>query len=206
MTDYITIQDLKGWRRDTTTANDIELSAIVTAASRWVDSRCGRVFSTDSTATARYFTPTNPYLVPIDDAHEITAVAVDDADDGTYSTSWSSTDWQARPVNQRGPQGQTGWPYTSIVAVEARRFDLGSLRPSVKVTAKWGWSAGVPDDVKQATLMIAARLYELRNTPLGLSGGSVEFGPVAVRDLRDIDGLLSPYKTILSSDGRFLVA
>lgn len=203
MTAYVTTDELRHWIGIENTSADAVLVPIVSSAKLWVDSRCGRRFDEDSTSSARYYYPEDPYHVVIDDAVSISAVATDDGDDGTYSTTWASTDYQKCPVNGVGQNGAGGWPYTDLLAIEARTFPANA-RPSVKVTAVWGWDA-VPADVKTATLMVGARLYALRNAPLGLSGGSLDFGPTGVRDLRDIDNILAPYKTARSSDGRFLV-
>lgn len=186
--------------------NDAILEAAVTAASNLVASMCGRDFSPVA-SSIRYFVPVDSHVVPINDASSITAVATDDAADGLYSTSWAVGDWQALPVGGIGPAGQTGWPYTAIVAIETRMFlnTTFNLRPFVKVTGVWGWTA-IPDDVKQATLFLASEMFKAaREAPFG-SANMADFGPVTIRGNRRVYDLLAPYKTLKASDGRFLVA
>jgi hypothetical protein len=169
-----------------------------------VDSKCGRRFYADTNATTRIYQPTHYTLVQIDDAWDVTAVKTDEADDGTYSTTWSASDYQELPHNSIGQNGRTGWPTTAIEATDTRWFPTRNARPSVQVTAKWGWTA-VPDEVVQATLYYAQRLMYLVDTPGG-STISSEFGSLPIRRLSDIESLLQPYMTGRAGDGRFLVA
>jgi len=204
MTNYVTTEQVRA-ALDIDTTDEDTLSLAVSSASRLVDSMCGRNFGL-TTSAARYFDPTDPYCVSIDDAATVTAVATDDGADGTYSTSWATTDWQAQPVGGIAPSGLTGWPYRAIVAVSGRTFTKGlNMRPVVKVTGTWGWAA-VPDDVEQATLFLASEMFKAaREAPFG-SAGLADFGPVTIRGNRRVMDLLAPYKRSTSSDGRFLVA
>ena len=191
-------------------AEDTGLQTAVSAATGWVRNWCGRDFTATTaaaTATARYFDPTDCYVTRVDDCIEVTAVATDDGADGLYSTAWSASDWQAHPVGGQGPYGDTGWPYTSIVAVSSRTFDIWTVnrRPRVKVTAKWGWSA-IPDAVQQACIFLAEEFYKAaREAPFG-TANLADFGPVLIRGNRRIQELLQPFRTLRAGDGRFLVA
>lgn len=176
MADYITSAEFKTRHGVTVTTHDTRISEHVTAASRRVDEITHRQFGTHSgAATARYFRPVSCGLVLIDDAYEITSVDVDNGDDGTYETSWATTDYETDPANGIGPDGQSGWPVTGLRAIEALTFPMYSRRRSVKVTAKWGWSA-VPSAVKEATYLLAHRLFYEVAVPSGTTPPSVEFG------------------------------
>jgi hypothetical protein len=62
----------------------------------------------------------------------------------------------------------------------------------VQITARWGWPA-TPDNIIEATYMLAARLWSRRNSPEGVIG-SLEFGGVRVAGAdRDVDRLISRY-------------
>jgi hypothetical protein len=201
--DYCTVADVK-LAFDVSSTDEASLAIAVTAASRLIDSMCGRTFGLTAPAS-RYFDPQDPYRVPIDDAATITAVATDDAANGAYSTSWAAGDWQGQPVGGFGPHGGTGWPFTAIVAVSGRTFSKGlNRRPVVKVTGTWGWSA-VPEDVHQACVFLASEMFKAREAPLG-TAGMTDFGPIVIRGNRRVIDLLAPYKRISASDGRFLVA
>jgi hypothetical protein len=66
------------------------------------------------------------------------------------------------------------------------------VRRAVQITALWGWSA-VPDPVKQATLIIAAEQWKLKDAPFGVAGFG-EFGPIRVRDNPMAASLLARYR------------
>jgi hypothetical protein len=200
--EYVTLAEAKAFIGRQSADMDAVLTTLTTVGSRWVDTKAGRRFYADSTATARVFRPTTCAMVPIDDAHTITIVETDDGDDGTYATTWTTADYQTLPLNGVGSNGLTGWPTTKLQAVESLDFPMYHARASVRVTAKWGWTA-VPADVKQACLYYVHRLFFLRSTPGGFAE-STEFAQ-PIRSLRDIESMLSPYMTTQAGDGRFLV-
>jgi hypothetical protein len=194
MADYITSANFKTRHGITVATHDARIAAHVTAASREVDSRTGRKFDADSTATARYFHPYSCDAVRIDDALEITAVALDLDDTGTYATTLAAGDYVVDPHGGIGPNGQTGWPAETIQLVgygyTLRRF----RRPMVKVTAKWGWTT-TPTDVVEACYLIAHRLYYEVAVPSGITAPNVEFGLPGSPLQRPftVERLLAPY-------------
>lgn len=202
--EYIDLNEFKAFTGRTTTDRDAQITRLLTVASRWIDSHCGRRFYADANATTRTFHPTSHNYVRIDDALEITGVAVDDADDGSYSTAWAAGDYQKLPVNNIGPNGLANWPTTGIQSIEQRWFPTHHARPAVRVTAKWGWAA-VPADVEEACLYYAQRLFYLIDAPSG-SIQSIEFGATSIRPLRDIEAMLLPYVTSTAADAKFRVA
>lgn len=171
-----------------------DLTAAVTAASRAIEQVCGRVFWDAGSATARTFQADNGYCISVPDFSTATGlvVATDETDDGTYDTTWSSTDYQVGPADGIY-NGATGWPFTQIEAVESRVFPTFGRRRRVQITAQWGWAA-VPDAVKQATLILGHRLFDRPNTPEGVAGFG-EFGAVRLvqRD-PDVMALISGYR------------
>jgi len=190
MANLITSAQFRLRQNITGTTDDVVIEAVVVEASRMVESLCGRRFDSDAAATARVYQPINNCLVQIDDCYEITAVAADTGDDGTYSTTWTSGDYQTLPLNTVGPNQRSGWPTTHLEAIESLRFP-SHRRASVKVTAKWGWTA-VPDDVAGATYLLANRLYEERKAPFG-TVGNADFGALPIRDQRTVNRMLAPY-------------
>lgn len=152
------------------TADDATLQWAADTANTKVRNKCKRSFTVDAgqAASARYFKVVAHDQVWIDDAFEITAVATDDGNDGTWSTAWGTTEWWADPIGGIGPNGLSGWPYTSICIGGTRCFPRRTFRPGAKITGKWGWTA-VPDDVFSATLMFGTELWQAKN------GGSSVF-------------------------------
>lgn len=205
MTDYITAPDVIN-ALGAGTIDDVLLGIVITAASRHVADHCGRDFSPVA-SSVRDFYPVDPNVVRIDDATAVTVVATDDGSDGTYSTTWTTTEYQLQPVGGIGPAGQTGWPYTAIVAISSRTFTASPFnrRPPVRVTGAWGWTA-IPEDVKLATLFLSTEMFKAaREAPFG-SANMADFGPIQIRGNRRVRELLQPYQTIRAADGRFLVA
>jgi hypothetical protein len=96
------------------------------------------------------------------------------------------------PLNQI-VNGLRGWPYYKLNSL-GTTWPTGTLRPSVQVTARWGWDA-VPAPVRQSTLHLAASLFKLEHAPFGVLAVG-DFGPIkAPADtLRNVKALLEPYR------------
>jgi hypothetical protein len=136
-------------------ADDGTYAEKLAAASRDVERYCARQFNKETVATARTFYPRNRFVVMVDDFHTAAGllVATDTGDDATFETAWAAADYQAMPLGGLR-DGVPGWPYDRLIAVESREFPCNTARPSVQVTAQWGWTQ-VPAAVKQATLAAA---------------------------------------------------
>ncbi len=172
--------------------NQGELTAACGAASRAVDHYCGRVFWDADSSSARTFRTDDPWTVRVPDFHTITSVKTDETDDGTYDTTWSASDYVLSPADGV-VNGDTGWPYHTIEAVESRCFPTRGRRYRVEIDARWGWAA-VPGPVKQATLILAHRLFKRPDSPEGAAGFG-EFGVVRItqRDA-DVQSMLAAYR------------
>jgi hypothetical protein len=174
------------------TADDTQIAAALAAAEQMIDGYCGRSFGTAGTATtSRVYAAEVPDLVFIDDATTVTLVETDPQVNGTWTTAWTATDWQAEPLNNR--DGGRTVPYTRLAAVGSYAFPV-DRKACVRVTGTWGWAA-VPDAVEQAAIQTAIRLWKRLDTPLGFGGGP-DTGLLYVS--RQIDGdvaqLLAPYR------------
>lgn len=204
MANLVTDSQAKSWLDIPDAVDDARVAFLTAAASELVRGYCGRSFNVDSAqvASARYFTPDLYCTVKIDDCYEVTAVATDNGDDGSYGTTWATTDYLLLPPGGQGPYGSTGWPYTGIRAVEAREFPTWTTRPSVKVTGKWGWSS-LPSDVTMATLMLVGEMFRAKSGTFEQFNADGSFTPI--RQNRQVRDLLQKYKTIQSADARFWV-
>lgn len=194
---YASIDRAKGYLpgEDQRSSNDENILLALTSACRAIDRYCGRVFYTSDAVSARTFYPLAPGVALVDDFSTTTGLIVktDDDDDGTYETTWDSSDYELGPANGGSADGLTGVPYSQIVAVDDRSFPLLARR-SLQVTALWGWAA-VPDPVELAALNLTGTLRKLRDVPLGLAGFQ-DFGGVRVPVdvFRQVAGLLAPYR------------
>lgn len=196
---YITTAELKAYLSPSValgSGEDTQILAAVTAACRSIDAYCGRRFYLDDTVSARYYEPECPDELEVDEFATTSGlvVAVDRYDNGSYSETWTlNTQFRVEPVN-RERDGITGLPYDEIELLPGQRWPVAVYHPySVKVTAQWGWAA-VPDAVKQATFIKAARLYRRANTPEGFAAGEA-FGAIRVssREDPDVCMLVGPY-------------
>ncbi len=190
---YCTLAEVKAALRITDSTDDTLLENAVEGASRRVDGYCGRWFyKTSSTALGVF--AFDAYNVPIRDiANTSVTVKTDDDGDGTYETTWTqNTDYQLYPLVAT----LNSQPYNRIVAVGAKSYPifLSPSKPLIEVTAEFGWNA-VPDDIREATILLAMRGFARLNAALGVVG----FADMAIQvravdpDVRD---LLNPFRKI----------
>lgn len=190
---YATTSELKARIDIDDTDDDTRLGEALSAASREIETWCDRQFNKATVASARVFRPLTACTALVDDFYTTTdlVVATDVVDDGTYSTTWTAADYELEPLSGI-VSGQPGWPYHRIRAVGSPAFPTCNRRASLRVTAQWGWDA-VPDEVREACLIMAGELFKLADAPFGVAGFG-EFGPVRVRMNSRAQTLLAPYR------------
>ena len=98
---YITLAQLKAWLGLSDTVDDTLLEIAANAASRQIDRYTNRRFYLDAAASARTFRATSGGVLWVDDIGSLTGLVVktDLGDDGTYETTWASTDYETGPAN-----------------------------------------------------------------------------------------------------------
>lgn len=189
--EYATLLELKAIRGIVDNADDDLLQTRLTRASRAIDTRCrgkGGHFYADGATSVRTY-PTrgrtvsggDGELLLVDDISTATGLIVEVGD----GTTWTAvTDYIAEPDNAIA-RGR---------AVEALRRDLGcwSANRRVRVTANWGWPS-VPDEIAEATLLLANRRFVRKNSPEGVSGWATEGAVRVSRFDPDIEDLVEPY-------------
>lgn len=170
---------------------DLLLAAAI-SASEWVNRYCGRQFNRTDTATARVYRPRDACHLDVEDfwTDDDLVIGFDTSDSGSFTTQ-SLTQFTLEPLNGvRG--GDTGWPYETVVSNGAVYFPSWAARPGVQVTAKWGW-ASVPTSVVQATKIVAAFLFNMKDSPLGVASFT-DGGLIRVRDIPQAAMLLERYR------------
>ena len=192
---YCTVEVLKSRLSIEHALTDLEAHGACFAASRWVETYCDRVFYRTA-SQARTFEPDGLWCLEFgafNDLVSLTALATDTARNGGFATTWSASDYQLLPYNPAAAPEQR--PYTSLRAVGSQTFPavcgLPGRRNVVQVTGIWGWPK-VPPAVKQATAIVAADLFALKDAPLGAEGAA-EF-TTQVGDNRRAMRLLDPYR------------
>lgn len=190
---YCTLVEIKAALRLNDNTDDTLLENAVEGASRRVDGYTGRWFyKTTSTALGHF--ALDAYNVPTRDiANTTVTVKTDDNGDGVYETTWTQgTDYQLYPL----VAALDGLPYNRVVAVGAKSYPifLSPSKPLIEITAEYGWNA-VPDDIREATILLAMRGFARLNAALGVVG----FADMAIQvravdpDVRD---LLNPFRII----------
>lgn len=178
--DYATIQELKTEIGKETDGKDPVLKMLLTASSRAIDNYCNRKdgFVAVSTASARVYTGSGHTHQWIDECVAVTAVAVKESVTDDSYTAWSTSDWIAasgdpeRPdfnrtpyqfllVNPTGDESHfTHGLFSAWRGFRPEINERGRGAPTVQVTARWGYATTVPDPIKQATIIQAARWFK----------------------------------------------
>jgi hypothetical protein len=185
---YVTLAELKLHLGITDTTEDSLLRKAISTASRAVERWCNnRRFYLAPTATARVYKPATELLL-VDDIGTASGVVVEVGSLGSYTTL-AATSYELNPTNALA----INMPVTALLAISSPAlWFTGGWQPRVRVTAQWGWPA-IPDDISQATLIVATRLYRRKGSPEGVAG----FGDMGVVRLGrvdpDVQALLRPF-------------
>lgn len=183
------------------TTDDNRLTVAADAATQMIQAYCNRHFVQQSTVSARTLVASTPWMIEVDDISTATGLIIktDEDADGTFETTWASTDYQLEPLN--GKLGGQDWPYTRIRAIKAREFPFDYGQALVQVTARWGWanpadaSLYIPQPVTEAALIQGVSVFKSADAPLGIAG----FGDIGIMRLRQAMhpvamALLAPYR------------
>jgi hypothetical protein len=190
---YIDEDDLAAYLGVTDSEDATLMTAACAAATEWVNQHCQRQFQKTTTSSDRTYVARDPWHLEVDDFHTTTGlvIATDESDDGTYGTTWTAADYVLKPFDGI-EAGMTGFPYRKVVAVESEMFPCRTGRPRVRVTAQWGWNA-VPHSVTLASKVVAAFLFNLKDSPLGVASFA-DAGLIRVRDVPQAAMLLENYR------------
>jgi len=189
---YIELSLLKSSLQIDDNILDDFLELAIEGASRQIDATCERVFY-QSNAETRLFTPRDSYVVEIDDLRSVTSIKTSSDADGAFDITWEPKDYQLEPLNSNA--GGIDFPATHVRAVDDYLWPIDGEEATVQIVGDWGFDS-VPAQIRQATLILAARLFERRNSPLGIAGFS-DIGAIRVsRFDADIENLIMPFKKV----------
>lgn len=186
MARYVPVDDLKRHLSVTSSDWDVKLGETLDAVKAWIDAYCCRSF--DQTTEERLFDTENRRVLTLgvrNDLVSVDTLATDTNGDGTHDTTWATSDYQLLPINPTGPEQR---PYSEVRAVGSNLFPSPTWtgrRGLVSVTGTWGWPE-VPEPVREATLIQAARVFKRREAPEGVLGFD-QFGTVRVSGRPDPD-------------------
>lgn len=206
MADYTTLAIVKDDIDIELATQDSVITRAIPGASRFIDRYCGRednFFVADAVASARDYSGSGNSYQFIDPCIEITTVAVKDSVTDTTFTAWAATDYYTFAGDVRWPDFNS-LPYNGIavdvngdysVFTSGKFASLRGFRPTVpfgralatvRVTAKWGYSATVPLDIQTACTMIVARWYKRLRGGMSDTIASGELG-MMVFTLKQLD-------------------
>jgi hypothetical protein len=193
MADYASLQQVKASLRITDVIDDNLLNAAIDSASRWVDGWCGRQFGAAAGTATRDYVPTGRMeLLMVDDLTSVVSIKIDEELDRSFSTTLNAIDFQLEPVNALS--FGNAYPYTMIRPQEDGYWPTSFGRATVRVEATYGWP-GIPDAVREATILQASRLFTRLESPLGIAGfGDMGAMRVSFRGDPDVMMLLAPYR------------
>lgn len=189
---YCTLSDVKAALRISDTVDDSLLENAVEAASRRIDGECSRRFYADSNATARTYAASRHDMIVVDDISSATGlvVKIDDDANGSFETTLAvGVDFQLEPLNSFAQSK----PVNMLRALDTDWPVAANGRTLVEVTARWGWPT-VPDAIREATVLLAARQFRRLDSPLGVAGFG-DLGAIVVRRIDpDVASMIAPYR------------
>lgn len=172
---------------------DTEINKILEACSRMIDKYTQRRFFTTANDETRVFTAPSYYGIFPDDIVSITSVKTDDDGDGTFETTWLTTDYLTFPSNVIPGES----PITQLTANRwiTRLFPL--YKNAVQIIGKFGYclAENLPSDIREACYIQSHRLYLRQSAPFGVVG-STEMGQIQTitKFDPDVKVLLDPYR------------
>lgn len=188
---YITLNLLKSSLSIEDNIDDEFLELAIESGSRQIDQACERQFFQAS--DTRLYAPRDSFVTEIDDLVTLTTLKTSSDADGVFDVEWEPKDYQLEPLN--GIVGGIPSPTTQIRVTDEYLFVTDGGEATVEVTGTFGWPE-IPVQIQQATLILASRLFERRNSPLGVAGFG-DLGAVRVSKIdADIDNLIGPFKKV----------
>jgi hypothetical protein len=182
---YASLAQLKKRLRITDTTDDDELIKKLLTASRRIDRDTGRRFWCDAAPSARIYDIQHERKIIVDDMSTTTGVTVEIGINPSF-TLMDSTVYRFTPENAIARRRV---PFI----IEANSWFRWLFGRQIRVTAVWGWPQ-VPDEITEACLLLAQRLFRRKDSPEGVMGfndlGVVRLG----RYDPDYDALVAPYE------------
>lgn len=176
---YCTLPELKAVLGDISDSkDDVALELAINAASRQIDQFCEQRFWIDGSVVAREIVVLgcSDDVDLWDEDGDVSGIATatglivqsDSAGDGTFSTTLTAgTDFILKPRNAAVMVPARPYRYLGFGHSGAASLPRPTGRPSLKVTAKWGWAA-VPSAVQQACQLQAAQLWKAKDAVFGV--------------------------------------
>jgi hypothetical protein len=170
---YATVKDIKRLLDPKSSAtftleDEINLETAIEAASRWIDSETGTHYY--SNTETRYYTPVYGDILYVDDFLSVTTLKSDDDWDGTYETTWTTSDYILEPRNAAANSNDIK-PYRRIrVDVNGDYVFPVGVRDGVELAGSFGYSSATPANIKAACALLAHRTWLRHRAIFGIAG------------------------------------
>ncbi len=212
---YCTVAEVREQVNKDNADDDNIIGQIIEAVTSWINDYCNRPdgFLAPATGTARVFSGSGTAIQPIDECVEVSLVEVKDSPTDSAYTAWAAGDWLGGSGEYKSPDF-THTPYDWLMVdptgdeshfttgeyITRRGFrpEFGGMRgvPTVRVTARWGYSANIPPPVRQACIAQVARWYKRAQSSWADSLANYDTGMLQFRQVVDPD-----IKAILNRGG-----
>jgi len=183
---YLPVSTFKSWWKSEISADDSLIEAAINAAETAIDNALQRrMIVATGTPSARKFRPNDctPILY-INDAKTVTSIV----ENGTTLTA--DTDYVLEPLNGISATGET-WPYYRVLRY-GRDWYTDGVKPTVTVTADWGWTA-IPYEVIEACKIVTSDMLSNRDMRNGLVA-ITEAGGVGSRENLTVRNMIAKYR------------
>jgi len=205
-TEYATVAELKGYPNISLSTDDTEIQVWLNAAAAVIDRWTGRDtgdpdtegFVAVAVATAKEFIGNGTPVLRVGEHISITSVEVKDSptDLDTSYTALAATDFIAFRGDPLRPDFES-LPLTQIMVdqrgdyavwVDGRmKIGRGFSQPTVRVTARWGYAAAAPPEIKSATIAQALRWLTRGRSGWGDATSTPDLGMLLFRQALDPD-------------------
>jgi len=172
---YIEVGELRDYLDISITTDDPLLGMAIGAAQSYIESQTNRIFEAET--DTKYFSrealnPCNSRLLDILNQDLLTVTTLTNGD--SDGTAIASTKYWLVPRNE-GP------PYHGILLkTDIADYWTWDTDYWVSIAGTWGYSTTVPDDVRRATLSLAAFLYRSKDAQVFETTAIVESGAIAI--------------------------
>ena len=166
---YVSLEEFKTWIGATGDADDHHLEPVLVAAQRYIDRYCGRSFALETGATKLYY-PSSAESLGVVDLISATSVKIDSSGDRTFGTTLAPTSYELLPYSDTNGLPSTRFQEIRLWPTSSTAFQTGRL---VQVVGNFGYvvdTAGVPEDIRLAALILSSRYWKRHETPLGVLG------------------------------------
>lgn len=157
-----------------TAADVFNQELAIEAASRWIDEKTNTRFYTPVADDTRYYTARLWSMLYLDDdLVSITTLKTDDDDDGTYETTWTTSDYNLLPTNAAADSK----PYRAIQLDRNSSLSFPTyVQQGVQIVGRFGYQDGsstnAPATIRQACLLLSHRLWKRKDAIFGVAGAA----------------------------------